>query len=383
MPFSQPHNRENLTSQQYAVIALLAMRSGLSNGKHLPELGSLLTSSAGILPEPDLARKYAKLYRNYRQQENRNQAEKDLSRWAARGLHFVPYTDPRYPGMLRNIYEPPLALFMRGCLSDNPAWLPAVALVGSRRADQSGCEIARNLSVQIAGSGVCVISGLAYGIDAAAHRGAVSSVNGFPTVAVLGNGLSSVYPKQHLELAEQILARGGILMSQFEPEEKPYPSNFLNRNRLIAGLALGTIVVQATERSGALVTARYAMEEGREVFVVPGAIRDLRYQGSHKLIQQGASLITCAADVLSTLSLPIPSGTGGKKEDGPGQEIAPGSPLRSRLLSILRDRGQIHYDQLAQQLDFGKSLPEVLLSLELEGVLLRSPGNMIELTKSD
>lgn len=203
--------------------------------------------------------------------------------------------DPGYPALLRPVPSPP-ALWVRGALAAEDAL--AIAVVGARRASPYGLEVAERLATELAARGVTIVSGLARGIDAAAHRGALAA--GGRTLAVLGCGIDVVYPPEHRALAAAIEARGA-LVSQFPPGMPALPGHFPARNRTLAGLALGVLVIEAAERSGALITAGFGGDLGREVFAVPGRITSELAAGTNRLIQDGAKLITCWQDVVSEL----------------------------------------------------------------------------------
>lgn len=205
-------------------------------------------------------------------------------------------SEPDYPRILREIADPPGVLYISGGL--NPRDAAAIAIVGSRHATHYGIAQAERLAASLARAGLTIISGLARGIDAAAHRGALSA--GGRTLAVLGSGLLNIYPPEHRELAAQVRASGAML-SELAVRSKPLPGTFPQRNRLISGLSLGVIVVEASDRSGALITARHAMEQGREVFAVPGRVDSRMSRGCHRLIRDGAKLVETADDVLEEL----------------------------------------------------------------------------------
>lgn len=214
------------------------------------------------------------------------------------GIKAVSRKDPSYPRLLKETKNAPRQMFYRGVLPR--ADEPAVAIVGTRKATEEGKAVARRMAAGLSGKGFAIVSGLALGIDGAAHAGALDA--GGRTIAVLGNGLESVYPASHEHLAGEIVEKGGCLISEYQPGEPPLPYKFLERNRIVAGLCIATVVVEAPRRSGALVTARFAAEEGREVFVVPGGARDRNYEGSHLLIRNGARLAADAAQVLEDLA---------------------------------------------------------------------------------
>lgn len=217
-------------------------------------------------------------------------------------IKTVSLKDASYPLLLKETKNPPARLFYRGVLPDSAVAM--VAVVGTRKATDEGRMIAKEMAGDLSRKGVIIVSGLALGIDGAAHAGVVAS--GGKTVAVLANGLDFVYPFSHENLAEKILELGGCLMSEYEPGEPALPYKFLERNRIVAGLSLATIVIEAPKRSGALVTARLAAEEGREVFVVPGGARNKNYEGSHLLVRNGARLASSASHVLEDLGFAEP-----------------------------------------------------------------------------
>ena len=204
------------------------------------------------------------------------------------------------PLPLREIPDPPARLFCRGLAAALDS--PAVAVVGSRRCTRQGRDIAFALARDLAAQGLTIVSGLAYGIDAAAHRGALASTTA-PTVAVLGSGLDRIYPKSHERLAAKIVEHGGALVSEYEPTTGPRKHHFPARNRIVSGLCLGVVIVEASERSGSLITARLALEQGRDVMAVPSLVSSPLAAGCHRLIRQGAALVECAEHVLEALGL--------------------------------------------------------------------------------
>jgi DNA processing protein len=224
--------------------------------------------------------------------------DKPTANWLARGdAHLLTPADAGYPALLREIPHPPPQLFVRG--KPEALSLPQLAIVGSRNATPAGAETAQSFASHLAARGFCITSGLAEGIDAAAHRGALAA--GGTTIAVCGTGPDIVYPRQHEALAEEIVSRGGAIVSEFAPGTPVSRGNFPRRNRLISGLAVGTLVVEASLRSGALITARHAMEQGREVFAIPGSIHNPVARGCHHLIRNGAKLVETAADIVDEL----------------------------------------------------------------------------------
>jgi DNA processing protein len=226
-------------------------------------------------------------------------ADLEIARAAALGVRPVGLDDPGYPERLRQLYDPPPVLWVKGTLEPEPS-PPAVAVVGSRAATPAGRAVARGLGRDLASWGVTVVSGLARGIDGEAHRGAVDAKG--RTVAVLGSGLDRVYPPEHASLADAIVARGA-LVSEFPLGTPPLPHHFPRRNRVIAGWVTGVVVVEAARRSGALNTARTALDEGREVLAVPGHPTQPQSEGTNQLIRDGAALVRDAGDVAQELGL--------------------------------------------------------------------------------
>jgi DNA processing protein len=219
---------------------------------------------------------------------------------ARRGLRFVGRSDPRFPRLLRAIHDPPPGLFLRGSAQLELLSRPAVAIVGARACSGYGSSAARALARDLTAAGVVVVSGLARGIDGEAHRGALEA--GGPTVAVLGCGIDRDYPAAHGQLAARICEEG-LVVSEYAPGVEPAPWRFPARNRIVAGLARATVVVEARERSGALITSDFALEEGREVFAVPGEITSSLSAGANALLRTGATPCTGAGDVLEALGL--------------------------------------------------------------------------------
>ena len=212
------------------------------------------------------------------------------------GVRILTGSDGEYPRMLREIPDPPAVLFVRGGFQPQDAL--AIAVVGTRHATQYGLRQAEDLGASLSRAGLTVVSGLARGIDSAAHRGALSAAG--RTLAVLGSGVLNVYPPEHEKLAAEVVQHGALL-SESPPQAAPVPGAFPQRNRIISGLALGAVIVEAGDRSGALITARLAMEQGREVFAVPGRVDGRAARGCHRLIRDGAKLVETADDVLEEL----------------------------------------------------------------------------------
>jgi DNA processing protein len=230
-------------------------------------------------------------------------AEAEIDRCRHDRVEILIEPDAEYPRALRELPDPPGVLFVRGQIQPSDAL--AVAIVGSRHATHYGLQQAERLAAGLARAGYTVVSGLARGIDAAAHRGALSA--GGRTIAVLASGVLKVYPPEHVQLAEEVAAQGAVV-SESPPHASPLGGMFPQRNRIISGLSLGVLVVEASNRSGALITARHAMEQGRDVFAVPGLVTSRMSHGCHRLIRDGAKLVETVDDILEELG-PLPAAT--------------------------------------------------------------------------
>ncbi len=297
--------------------------------------------------------------------EAQREADREAGRLAAARATLVTWGDDGYPARLRTIPDPPLVLAVRGTLVADE---PAVAVVGARRATPAGLRVAAELARGLADAGLAVVSGLAAGIDAAAHRAALAA--GGRTLAVLGTGIDRVYPAWHGALAAEI-ARGGALLSELRCGAPPLAHHFPQRNRLISGLAVGTVVVEAAEGSGSLITARCALEQGREVFAVPGPVEGPQHRGSHRLIQQGAKLVIDVEDILEEIA---PALRARVAEARAARARAALAPVEERVLEAVgREEG--HVDDVIRRagLPAGTTL-ETLLALELRGLVEQAPG---------
>lgn len=275
----------------------------------------------------------------------------------------ITQLDPDYPPLLKAIHDPPLVLHFRG--RKELLTKPAIAVVGSRQASPYGVNAADEIARWIVNAGLGVVSGLARGVDAAAHTSTLDA--GGSAVAVLGNGIDIVYPRDNAPLYRR-LEEEGVIVTELAPGRPPRRENFPVRNRIIAGLTLGTVIVEATGRSGSLITARLANEQGREVFVVPGSIFAPGSEGPHRLAQCGAKLIHDVDDILHELRDEFqPAG----HEPPP----LPDSPLREVLQALSREEGR-HFDHLAQAVGGSPgSLSQVLLELEIDGWIRALPGS--------
>ncbi len=284
--------------------------------------------------------------------------------------HVLTLGDARYPGSLLQMADPPVLLYVQGDVQalHHPRCL---AIVGSRNPTPQGETNARQFAHALGQAGVCVISGLALGVDGAAHEGALQA--GAPTVAVVGTGLDRVYPKRHLSLAHRIVEARGAIVSEYPLGTPPLSPHFPQRNRIIAGLAQGTLVVEAAVQSGSLITARLAAEQGREVFAIPGSIHSPQARGCHALIRQGAKLVESAQDILEDLQMAAPSHADG--ETAVSSDSSDGSdPL---LGAMGYDPVSLDALQARTGLDTAR-LQARLLELELQGDVARLPGGLLQ-----
>jgi DNA processing protein len=295
--------------------------------------------------------------------------------WGMReGYKFLVRGSPGYPDLLAEIYDPPLVLYARGNLEimENPC----IAIVGTRKPTIYGLQMSQGIASDLGNRGLTIVSGLARGIDAAAHRGCLEG-NG-NTIAVLGCGIDMVYPKEHAQLTRKIIEKG-LLLSEFPPGTSPSPQNFPVRNRIISGLSLGTVIVEASEYSGSLITARLAMEQNRELFAVPGNLTSPQSFGPNFLIKQGAKLVQSWRDVIeelpSALRQDIFSQEDAKAPPNPELELI--SEEESSLLQRLKQDEATQFDKLYRS--SGLEIPrlsDLLLKLETGGWIRQLPGNL-------
>lgn len=291
-------------------------------------------------------------------QDKRNRLKNDIS--------FICFLDPEFPQMLAEIPDPPLMLFYRGDLSCLQK--PMLGIVGSRKPTPYGKAACAHLTAQLSEAGFVIVSGAAYGIDAEAHRSALRCKNG--TVGVLGCGLDHIYPLAHRSLYQDI-AKAGLLLSEYPPDTSPHPGLFPERNRIISGLSLGVLLIEAAERSGSLITADCALEQGREIFAVPGPIFSPLSFGPHNLIKQGAKLVAGSDDILEEFRYYLPNKQQRKTEQ---QALALSS--EERQLYDLISFDPIHWNELHVALDayMRKNIDFYLVHLETKGYIASLPG---------
>jgi len=334
--------------------------------------GAVLRAGAAVDSVPGAGPRLVELLRDAQQcRAARQRARAELELLGRKKVVLLTPSSPEFPESLRAIPDSPVLLYCRGTLD----WLthPAVAIIGARTATDYGKRVAANLAAELAGQGIVTVSGAAYGIDAAAHRGALAAGGG--TVAVLGCGIDVVYPRTHADLFRDI-AGNGLLLTEYSLGTKPEGYRFPARNRIISGLTKGVVVVEATEKSGSLITARLALDQGREVFAVPGRIDSPKSAGAHRLIQQGAHLVQSVDDIFEGLSWRHGHLSGDRR--GNAGETEPVSVGEQVVLDCL-DVYPRDIDTLVRLT--GMALGEVhdlLLQLELRGLVRQMPGQQYE-----
>jgi len=307
-------------------------------------------------------------------------AQDELGKAAAADAQIVALDDPAYPTQLKQIYDPPLILYVRG--NDTVISQPGIALVGTRHPTPYGSGMAERLACDLAARGLVIFSGMARGIDTAGHRGAIAAKG--KTVAVWGTGVDVVYPKENTRLVEQILALGGAVISEFPIGTFPAPQNFPIRNRIISGISLGVLVVEAAEYSGTRITARCALEQNREVFAVPGNVTNKGSWTPNTLIKQGAKLVATWEDIWEELPTQVrltlqPEG-GDESQVGQTASLfgeAELSPHEKKIFALLKADESTHIDEIVERLEPALSSSEIfaaLFELELAGKVKQLPG---------
>jgi DNA processing protein len=295
--------------------------------------------------------------------------ERDLAWQSEPGNRILTCRDPDYPALLREIPDPPPLLYIHGNLQVLQE--PQLAMVGSRNPTPAGRQTAIDFARHLSAAGLVITSGLALGIDAAGHQGALDA--GAPTIAVMGTGLDRVYPARNRELAHQI-AGVGALVSEFPPGTPPRPEHFPRRNRIISGLSIGTLVVEAAIRSGSLISARYALEQGREVFAIPGSIHNPLARGCHHLIRQGAKLVETAQDIMDELGA-LASALDFTATPTPDRDTLP--QLSDDYTQLLESIGfeNTSIDMLVKTTHLTPAeVSSMLLQLEMSGYIAANPG---------
>ncbi len=334
--------------------------------EHFDSPRRILESSPGELMKVEgIGREYAGRIAGYKKIAD---AKKEFSLAAESGVKIITIDDEKYPERLKQIYDPPLVLYINGDIL--PEDESAVAIVGTRYPSFYGRMVAEELGRQLAVRGFTVVSGMARGIDSAAHKGAVS-VKG-RTIAVLGCGVDVAYPPENADLMKEIASCGAV-MSEFPFKTKPDRGNFPRRNRIISGLSMGVVVVEAAKSSGSLITASFALEQGREVFAVPGKVDSPRSIGTHRLIKEGAKLVHDVEDILEELAP-------GARQNPPGRGAGTGartvslSPDEEKVYGLLSSE-PVHVDDLSRESAMSaSSVLSILMVLEVKGLVKQLPG---------
>ena len=298
-----------------------------------------------------------------------------LTTWLEKPHHHVlTWDDSRYPELLTQTHGAPPLLFVKGNI--DVLHTPQIAMVGSRNPSHTGLDAAQFFTAELVRAGFTITSGLAIGIDGACHTRALQEKG--KTIAVLGSGLERIYPKRHIKLAGAIVASGGALISEYVPSMPPCAPHFPRRNRIISGLSLGTFVIEASEKSGSLITARYAMEQNREVFALPGVWHSSNSCGGHRLIQQGAKLICNLADILEEVGMyktdvplstsPTPHGAESEEKTLPSQQLLDNVGHEATAVDVIAARSDLPVDTVLSR----------LIELELNGWVAAVPGGYVK-----
>ncbi|PIP19915.1 MAG: DNA-protecting protein DprA [Candidatus Omnitrophica bacterium CG08_land_8_20_14_0_20_41_16] len=299
----------------------------------------------------------------------REDLDRELALAKKLGLKIITQDDAGYPENLKNIYDPPIVLYVKGELKTEDKL--SMAIVGSRRASYYGLSSAEKFAYELSEKGFTIVSGMARGIDTYAHRGALKA--GGRTIAIMGSGFNHIYPPENKKLAEET-AKNGAVISEFPCDAKPLPQNFPQRNRVISGLSLGVLVVEAARNSGALITADFALEQGRDVFSLPGKVDSKTSFGTNGLIKQGAKLVSCAEDILEEFNLSLntknakiePEKESITRHDLAGEEL---------LLYNLIPQDPLQLDDLVEKVDINISrVSQILLNLQLKKLIREIPG---------
>lgn len=381
-PASAPETLPSITEERLAWLALTLtpglgprriLRAVENCGHAAPVLSLPLTQLEALHFPAEAAQSIAR-------GDSARAAEKEVEALAKTGAVFLTIRDESYPDRLREIFDPPALLWVRGdtaLLS-----LPSIAVVGTRRPTPYGLGMAEMLSRDLAHRGLFILSGMARGVDTAAHKGAIAAKR--PTIAVWGTGIDVIYPKENKSLAEQIVATGGAIVSELPLGTFPAPQNFPKRNRILSGMSVGVLVVEAAEFSGTRVTARCALEQNRDVYAVPGNVTNKNAWGPNTLIKQGAKLTATWEDVWedlpSQIRVEIEQREGLASEPPSAASLfeeAPLPPSEARVLGVLRHDEALQLDEIMEKLEPELSSSEVftaLFELELSGRIRQLPG---------
>jgi DNA processing protein len=307
-------------------------------------------------------------------------AHEEQARASASGTHLLALDDPLYPPTLRQIYDPPLILYIKGNVEALSQ--PGIAVVGTRHPTPYGTGMAERLACDLAARGLVIFSGLARGVDSAAHRGAIAAKG--KTVAVFGTGADVVYPKENRKLADQLISLGGAVISEFSMGTSPTPQNFPIRNRIISGISIGVLVIEAAEYSGTRITSRCALEQNREVFAVPGNVTNKNSWGPNTLIKQGAKLVATWEDVWEELPVEVRLTLEPKSTDESNANQTASlfeddklGPHERKILAVLKSDEAMQLDEVMEKLEPELSSSEIfaaMFELELSGKVKQLPG---------
>ncbi len=375
-----PTCKTSETSMQWLALALTPGLGPTKARRVIDFFGSVHALFRASLTELEAAGLRAASAQSLGTGRSMEMAQDELGKAAAAGARILALDDAAYPSQLKQIYDPPLILYLRG----NEAVIsqPGIALVGTRHPTPYGSGMSERLACDLAARGLVIFSGMARGIDTAGHRGAIAAKG--KTVAVWGTGVDVVYPKENTRLVEQILALGGAIISEFPMGTFPAPQNFPIRNRIISGISLGVLVVEAAEYSGTRITARCALEQNREVFAVPGNVTNKGSWTPNTLIKQGAKLVATWEDVWEELPTDVrltlqPEG-GDESQAGQTASLfgeAELSPHEKKIFALLKADEATHIDEIVERLEPALSSSEIfaaLFELELAGKVKQLPG---------
>jgi DNA processing protein len=371
----------DLRRNRWVALALTPSLGPIRARKLVEHFGSIDAVFHASLTELEAAGLRAESAQSIALGKSHEAAEEELIRAANHGAHILTFDDEAYPSNLRNIYDPPVVLYVKGSVEALSE--PGIAVVGTRHPTPYGIGMAQRLSSDLASRGLVIFSGMARGVDTCAHKGALEGKG--KTVAVWGTGVDVVYPRENKKLSEQILTSGGAIVSEFPIGTFAAPQNFPIRNRIISGLSIGVLVVEAGEYSGTRITARNALEQSRDVYAVPGAVTNRQSWGPNTLIKQGAKLVATWEDVWEELPPQVKSNL----QDRLAHESATPetaslfggdeklSPHEQRIYRLLRADVATQLDQIIEQLEPEVSSSEVfaaLFELELSGKVKQMPG---------
>lgn len=339
----------------------------------VPDLSLLMDDPQGVGSSLGLSKEAVQ----YLKEPNWTAVDRDCQ-WVAASErhHIVCYSDHHYPALLKAIDHPPPVLFVKGNLDILSS--PQIAMVGSRHPSVSGLALAKQFSEALVEAGLCITSGLATGIDGASHQAAIKA--GGKTVAVFGTGVDRIYPVRHRRLAAEIVESEGALVSEFPLGTAPLPRHFPQRNRIVSGLSYGVLVVEAAINSGSLHTARWALEQGREVFTIPGSIHNPVARGCHQLLRDGAKLVECVEDILEELPIQVKaSTTSSRKLPVTTRDRSTLSADQRRFLHYMGD-DMVTIDALVERSGLTSAqVSSILLNLEIDGLIQSAPGGFCRL----